>query len=51
MALRAQVPLVGLRGNRVRGGDAGTVLYLAYGHGMRLFEVPQWWYGFFLGEI
>jgi energy-coupling factor transport system permease protein len=25
----------------------GVVLYVAYGHGMRLFEVPQWWYGFF----
>ncbi len=25
----------------------GVVLYLAYGQGMRLFEVPQWWYGLF----
>jgi len=24
-----------------------VVLYLAYGRGMRLFEVPQWWYGLF----
>jgi len=25
----------------------GTVLFLAYGRGMRLFQVPQWWYGLF----
>ena len=25
----------------------GVIVYLAYGHGMRLFEVPQWWYGLF----
>jgi len=25
----------------------GIVLYLAYGHGMRLFAVPKWWYGLF----
>ena len=24
-----------------------VMLYLAYGRGMRLFEVPQWWYGLF----
>ena len=24
-----------------------VILYLAYGCGMRLFEVPRWWYGFF----
>jgi energy-coupling factor transport system permease protein len=25
----------------------GGVLFLAYGRGMRLFQVPQWWYGLF----
>ena len=25
----------------------GMVIYLAYGQGMRLFAVPQWWYGLF----
>ena len=25
----------------------GVIVYLAYGHGMRLFEVPRWWYGLF----
>ena len=25
----------------------GVIVYLAYGHGMRLFAVPQWWYGLF----
>ena len=25
----------------------GVIVYLAYGHGMRLFDVPQWWYRLF----
>jgi len=25
----------------------GGVLFLAFGRGMRLFQVPQWWYGLF----